>query len=186
MLGQGASDKAAKDVPINQGTQSAGRLPECDDAPEPCGCQDRRRHGGVGEPEGGLMEQAEVAGVVQHQTQVLVRHAGWACGRATSRCAQVSQQQRIWQGARLSGDVVEHFRAERHNWRLGAAAGIAEFGERRCISVGERLGRECSARCGELAEADERTGAGSAAVDVGPSCGRVRGRPRGCGGADGS
>ena len=73
--GQGASDKAAKDVPNHQGTQSAGRLPECDDAPKPCGSQDRRRHGGVGEPEGGLMEQAEVAGVVQHQTQVLVRHA---------------------------------------------------------------------------------------------------------------
>ena len=58
VLGQGASDKAAKDVDPNyQGTQSAGRFPECDDAPKPCGCQDRRRHGGVGEPEGGLMEQ---------------------------------------------------------------------------------------------------------------------------------
>ena len=50
----------------------------------------------------------------------------------------------------------------------------------------ERLGRESSARCGELAEADERAGAGSAAGDVGPSCGRARGRPRGCGGAGGS
>ena len=30
VLGQGASDKAAKDVANNQGTQSAGRLPECD------------------------------------------------------------------------------------------------------------------------------------------------------------
>ena len=187
VLGQGASNKAAKDVANYQGTQSAGRLPECDDAPEPCACQDRRWHGGVGEPEGGLMEQAEVAR--GRPTSNAGAHSSCLMGLRPSHvalCASYSQQQRVWQGARLSGVVVEHFRAERHNWRLGAAAGIAEFGERRCISVGERLGRECSARCGALAEADERAGTGSTAVDVGPSCGRARGRPRGCEGAGGS
>ena len=83
LWGQSTGNKAAKDIPNHQGADTAIRLPERDDASKTRGCQNGRRHVSVGEPECCLVEQAEVTGVVQHQTKVLIRHAGRARRRAS-------------------------------------------------------------------------------------------------------
>ena len=70
MLCQGPGDEAAKNVLDDQGAHPAIRLPERDDSSKARSCQHRRQHVRVGEPKCCLVEQGEIAGVVEQQAKV--------------------------------------------------------------------------------------------------------------------
>jgi hypothetical protein len=152
VLCKGTSHEAAEHVAHDQRPYPAIGLPQRDHATRPQRGQHCVRDSSRGQAAGRLVQEFGVALIIQQEPQVLVGHAGRACGGAPARTPQAGEEQGHRQCQRLAGLLLTDGLAQRDLLFLRAAGGVAQFRKRLRRPRGKRFRRESAAGSRELAK----------------------------------